>query len=153
TLVSLVVGVLAGLLPAWRASNSNLASSLNDTARGSTESVQGRKTRAMLVVVEIVLALVLLASAGLLVESFLRLQRVQPGFDPQHVTTARIAVPDAVYDKSEKVAGFYRNLLDGVAALPGVESAAVAWWIPLSGSDIGFSFDIEERPLPKAQQP
>jgi putative ABC transport system permease protein len=106
-----------------------------------------------LVVVEIVLALVLLASAGLLVESFLRLQRVPPGFDPQHVTTARITVPDAGYGKPEQAVAFYRNLLAQVNTLPGVESAAAAWWIPLSGSEIVFSFDIQERPVPKAQQP
>jgi putative ABC transport system permease protein len=153
TFVSLLVGALAGLLPAWRASHPNLAGALNETTRGSSESGHGRRTRATLVVVEIVLALVLLASAGLLVESFLRLQRVPPGFDPQHVTTARITVPDAGYGKPEQAVAFYRNLLAQVNTLPGVESAAAAWWTPLSGSEITFNFDIQERPAPKAQQP
>ncbi len=153
TLVSLLVGALAGLLPAWRASHPNLAGALNETTRGSIESAHGRRTRATLVVIEIVLALVLLASAGLLVESFLRLQRVPPGFDPQHVTTARITVPDVGYEKHEQIVTFYRNLLAQVNTLPGVESSAAAWWIPLSGSEIVFSFDIQERPVPKSQQP
>ncbi len=153
TLVSLLVGALAGLLPAWRASHPNLAGALNETTRGSSESAHGRRTRATLVVIEIVLALVLLASAGLLVESFLRLQRVPPGFDPQHVTTARITVPDVGYEKHEQIVTFYRNLLAQVNTLPGVESSAAAWWIPLSGSEIVFSFDIQERPVPKSQQP
>jgi predicted permease len=153
TFVSLLVGAISGLLPAWRASHPNLASVLNDSTRGSSEGAHGRRTRATLVVIEIVLALVLLASAGLLVESFLRLQRVQPGFDPQRVTTARIALPDAGYQKPEQVTTFYRNLLTQISTLPGVESSAAAWWIPLSGSEITFSFDIQERPIPKAQQP
>ena len=152
-LVSLIVGALAGLLPAWRASHPNLAGSLNDTSRGSSEGVRGRQTRAALVVVEIVLALVLLASAGLLVESFLRLQKVQPGFDPTNVMTARIALPESTYAKPAQAAEFYKKLLARISALPGVDSAAAAWWIPLSGSEIAFSFDIEERPLPKSQQP
>jgi predicted permease len=152
-LVSLIVGMLAGLLPAWRASHPNLAGSLNDTSRGSSEGARGRQTRAALVVVEIVLALVLLASAGLLVESFLRLQKVQPGFDPTNVMTARIALDGSTYGKPAQAAEFYKKLLERVSTLPGVDSAAAAWWIPLSGSEIAFSFDIEQRPLPKSQQP
>jgi putative ABC transport system permease protein len=152
-LVSLAVGILAGLLPAWRASHPNLVASLNESARGSSEGTHGRQTRAALVVVEIVLALVLLASAGLLVKSFLRLQKVSPGFDPTNVMTVRIALPDSSYGKPPQAAEFYRKLLRRVATLPGVKSAAVAWWFPLSGSEIAFNFDIEERPVPKAQQP
>src|SRR6202171_891878 len=132
-LVSLIVGMLAGLLPAWRASHPNLAGSLNDTSRGSSEGARGRQTRAALVVVEIVLALVLLASAGLLVESFLRLQKVQPGFDPTNVMTARIALDGSTYGKPAQAAEFYKKLLERVSTLPGVDSAAAAWWIPLSG--------------------
>ncbi len=152
-LVSLGVGMLAGLLPAWRASHPDLATSLNEASRGSSEGAAGRRTRASLVVIEIVLALVLLASAGLLVKSFLHLQKVSPGFDPTNVMTARVALPDSGYGKPPQAAEFYRKLLARVATLPGVKSSAIAWWFPLSGSEIGFNFDIEERPAPKAQQP
>src|SRR6266571_581066 len=151
--VSLGVGILAGLLPAWRASHPNLAGSLSESSRGSSEGVRGRRTRAALVVVEIVLTLVLLASAGLLVESFLRLQKVRPGFDPTNVITARVALPDANYGKPQQAGEFYKKLLARVSILPGVNSAAAAWWIPLSGSEITFNFDVEERPIPKGQQP
>ncbi len=152
-LVSLGVGVVAGLLPAWRASHSNLAGSLNETSRGSTEGTRGHRTRAALVVVEIVLALVLLASAGLLVESFVRLQRVSAGFDPTNVMTARVALPETNYGKPQQAADFYKKLRARVSSLPGVSSAAAAWWIPLSGSEIGFNCDIQERPAPPGQQP
>jgi Acidobacterial duplicated orphan permease len=150
---SVFVGILAGLLPAWRASHGSLASSLNDTARGSTEGTRGRQTRAVLVVVEIVLALVLLATAGLLVSSFLRLQRVRPGFDPANVLTARVALPGDHYAKPQAASDFFARLLARIATLPGVRSASAAWWIPLSGSEIAFNFDIQERPMPKSQQP
>lgn len=152
-LVSLAVGAFAGLLPAWRASHPNLTGALNDSARGSTEGVRGRHTRAMLVIIEIVLALVLLASAGLLVESFVRLQKVRPGFDPTNVMTARLALPDASYEKPAQAIEFFKQLLTRVSTLPGVNSAAACWWFPLSGSEVVFNFDIQERPLPKAQQP
>jgi predicted permease len=151
--VSLGVGGLAGLLPAWRASHPDLASSLNESSRGASEGLRGHRPRAALVVIEIVLALVLLASAGLLLESFVRLQRVGPGFDPTNVMTARIALPEASYGKPEEDAAFYKRLLARISTLPGVSSAAAAWWIPLSGSEIVFNFNIEERPLPRSRQP
>jgi putative ABC transport system permease protein len=151
--VSLGVGIFAGLLPAWRASHPNLAGSLNENSRGSTEGAAGGRTRAALVVIEIVLALVLLASAGLLVESFLRLQKVPAGFDPSNVTTARVALPETNYGKPQQAGDFYKKLLDRLATFPGVQSVAAAWWIPLSGSEIGFNVDVEERPMAAGQQP
>ena len=151
--ISLGVGIFAGLLPAWRASHPNLATSLNESSRGSSEGRAGRRTRAGLVVVEIVLALVLLASAGLLVETFVRLQKVPAGFDPTNVITARVALPETTYGKPEQAAEFYKKLLSRVSSLPGVQSSGAAWWIPLSGSEISFTFNIEEHPVPPGQQP
>jgi len=152
-LVSVGVGIVAGLLPAWRASHPNLATSFNEAARGSSEGAAGRRTRAALVIVEIVLALVLLASAGLLVESFLRLQKVPSGFDPSNVTTARVALPETTYGKPEQAGAFYKKLLDHVSTFPGMQSVGAAWWIPLSGSEISFNFNMEEHPVAPGQQP
>ena len=150
---SLIVGIFAGLLPAWRASHPNIAGSLNESARGSSEGVHGRRLRSALVVVEIVLALLLLSTAGLLVESFLRLQKVPPGFDRSNVFTARVAVPDTTYGKPAECAVFFDKLLKRIGQLPGVQSASAAWWIPLSGSEIMLTNDIQEHPLPKSEQP
>ncbi len=152
-LVSLGVGIFAGLLPAWRASHPNLAGSLNENSRGSTEGSAAGRTRAVLVTIEIVLALVLLASAGLLVQSFLRLQKVPAGFDPTNVTTALVRLPETSYGKPEQAGKFYTKLLDRVSTFPGVQSAGAAWWIPLSGSEIAFNFNIEEHPVAAGQQP
>jgi predicted permease len=151
--VSLGVGIITGLLPAWRASNSNLAMSLNEASRGSSETARGHRTRAVLVVVEIVFALVLLASAGLLVESFIRLQRVPGGFDMTNVMTARVALPQTTYSKPEQTAAFYKKLLERLSIQPGMQSVAAAWWIPLSGSEVGFAFNFDARPVPQGQQP
>ena len=150
---SLIVGTLSGLLPAWRVTRQGVFGSLSESTRGSTEGAHGQRTRAALVVLEIVFALVLLASAGLLASSFLRLQNVRPGFDPTNVTTARIALPNANYPKPEQADRFYKTLLTKISDIPGVRSASAAWWIPLSGSDIDFNFDIEEHPLPPGDQP
>jgi len=152
-IVSLGVGIFAGLLPAWRASHPNLDGSLNENSRGSTEGAAAGRTRAALVVIEIVLALVLLASAGLLVESFLRLQKVPSGFDPSNVTTARVALPETNYGKPEQAGEFYKKLMDRLSTFPGVQSVGAAWWIPLSGSEISFNFNTEEHPVAAGQQP
>jgi putative ABC transport system permease protein len=151
--ISIGVGIFAGLLPAWRASHPNLATSLNEAARGSSTGSSGRRTRGALVVVEIVLAVALLASAVLLVESFVRLQKVRAGFDPSDVITARVALPNTTYPTSQGSAAFYKKLLERVATLPGVQSAAAAWWIPLSGSEITFNFNVQEHPVPATEQP
>ena len=150
---SLIVGIFAGLLPAWRASHPNIAGSLNESARGSSEGAHGRRLRSALVVVEIVLALLLLSTAGLLVESFLRLQKVPPGFDRTNVFTARVALPDTTYGKPAECAAFFDKLLKRISQSPGVQSASAAWWIPLSGSEITLTTDIQEHPLPKSEQP
>ncbi len=66
--------------------------------------------------------------------------------------TARLELPNASYPKAQDTADFYKNLLERVSVLPGVQSAAAAWWIPLSGSDTDVSFDVQERPLPEGRQ-
>src|SRR5438876_5163224 len=152
-IASLGIGIISGLFPAWRASCSNLAVSLNEAPRGASEGAGTHHTRAALVVVEIVLALVLLASAGLLVESFVRLQRVPGGFDATNVMTARVALTQTNYGKPQQAAAFYKKLLERLSSQPGMQSVAAAWWIPLSGSDISFTFNFDAHPVPQGQQP
>jgi putative ABC transport system permease protein len=151
-LVSLAVGCLAGLVPAWRMSHPNRAGSLNDSSRGSSESGHGHRLRGVLVVVEIVLALVLLSGAGLLGRSFLRLRQIPPGFNPEGVMTVRFSLPDSHYGKPAQSAQFFKQFVDRVKQIPGVSSAGAAWWIPLSGSDIDLDVDVEEHPLPEEQR-
>src|SRR5207249_11794820 len=111
---------------------SSRAGSLNEPGRGTSGSASRHRSRAALVVVEIVQALVLIASAGLLVESFIRLQRVPGGFDVTNVMTARVALTQTNYGKPEQAAAFYKKLLERLSSEPGMQSVAAAWYIPLS---------------------
>jgi putative ABC transport system permease protein len=152
-LVSLITGVVFGLVPAWQASHVDLNSSLKSGSRtGSAGEGKGR-VRNALIMAEVALALVLLISAGLLIQSFARLGRVQPGVRTERLLTARVSLPDVAYPKNENVIQFYDQFLTRVRAIPGVESASTIVPLPLSGSNMVTSFDIQERPLPEGQRP
>src|SRR5436190_20579406 len=101
---------------------------------------------------EVALALVLLISAGLLIQSFARLGRVQPGIRKERLLTARIQLPEVGYPKNENIIAFFDQFLPRVRALPGVEYASVIIPLPLSGSNMVTSFDMEEHPLPEGQR-
>jgi putative ABC transport system permease protein len=152
-LVSLATGVIFGLVPAWQASHVDLNSSLKaGTRTGGGGEGKGR-VRNALIMAEVALALVLLISAGLLIQSFARLGRVQMGVRTEHLLTARVSLPDVAYPKNENVLAFFDQFLPRIRALPGVESASAIVPLPLSGSNMVTSFDIEERPLPEGQRP
>ncbi len=148
-LASLGTGILFGLAPAWQTSRLDLRSALNESARGSS----GRhRLRSGLVVAEVALAILLLTGAGLLLQSFERLSRVNPGIQPDRLVAAGMALSDAAYPKPEMIARFQEQLLGRVRALPGVSAASTIVPLPLSGSNMTTSFDLEERPKPEGQQ-
>ena len=152
-LVSLATGVIFGLVPAWQASHVDLNSSLKSGNRmGSGGEGKGR-VRNALIMAEVALALVLLIAAGLLIQSFARLGQVQPGMRTERLLTARIGLPDIAYPKNENITAFYDQFLPKIRALPGVESASAILPLPLSGSNMVTSFDVEEAPLPEGQRP
>ncbi len=154
TAVSLLTGFLFGLAPAWRISRPDLAlAEAGGSSRGATESLRGRRLRGGLVVAEIALALVLLCGAGLLIQSFHRLQAVHPGFDAHRVFTARFSLSDAAYPDSVRAATFAQRFADRVATLPGVRAASFVSPMPLSGGVMSLCFQIEERPVPESQRP
>ncbi|HYY55953.1 MAG TPA: ABC transporter permease [Pyrinomonadaceae bacterium] len=144
-LVSLVAGIIFGLAPALQYSKPDLTSSLKEEGR-QTVGVAGRRTRRILVKAEIALALVLLVGAGLMLKSFWRLLNTDSGFDPKNVLTARITLPESRYPEPQQVNAFYKQLLERIEALPGVQSAATVTYLPLSGSNSNASFEIEGRP-------
>jgi predicted permease len=151
-LASLATGIIFGLVPAWQASHVDLNSALKSGSRtGSSGEGKGR-VRNALIMAEVALALILLISAGLLIQSFTRLGKVQPGLRTDRLFTARIALPDIAYPKNENVIAFFDQFLPRLRAVPGVESADVIMPLPLSGSNMVTSFDIEERPLPDGQR-
>jgi len=150
-LVSLGTGIIFGLVPAWQASNVDLNSSLKSGTRTGAGEHKAR-LRNGLVMGEVALALVLLICASLLIQTFARLGRVQPGFRSDRLLTASIQVPDTGYPKNENVIAFYDRFLERIRALPGVESASAIRPLPLSGSNMTTDFDIEEHPLPEGQR-
>ena len=150
-LVSLGTGIIFGVVPAWHASRVDLNTALKSGTRtGSGESKA--RLRNGLVMGEIALALVLLICAGLLIQTFARLGRVQPGFQPDRLLTATVQLPRAGYPKNENVIAFYNRFLERVRTLPGVESASAILPLPLSSSNLVTDFDIEEHPLPEGQR-
>jgi len=144
-LATLGTGLAIGLLPALQASGVNVLDALKDAGRVSIGS--GRRLRASLFVVEVSLSLVLLIAAGLLLASFARLQRVEPGFEPEGVFTAELALSPQRYTP-EKIAAFYERLPQQLATLPGVTSAALTSRVPLTGIGTPTVMAVAGRPLP-----
>jgi putative ABC transport system permease protein len=152
-LVSLATGVIFGLVPAWQASHVDLNTALKSGTRTGGGGERKGRLRNGLIVAEVALALVLLIFAGLLIQSFARLGRVQPGLKTERLLTARVQLPDVAYPKNENIIAFFEQFLTRVRALPGVEGASAIVPLPLSGSNMVTTFDDEEHPLPDGQRP
>jgi putative ABC transport system permease protein len=149
--LSLATGVAFGLAPALSASRTDVQAALHESGR-SPGLARHRGAR-LLVVAEIALSLVLMAGAGLLLESFRRLLSVDPGFDPYNVLTLAVSLPDTRYPRPDQRAGFYAELLERVRILPGVISAAAITELPLGGdASIATRFIVEGRPAPAPGQ-
>jgi putative ABC transport system permease protein len=151
-LISLLTGLIFGLAPALQASALNLNETLKEGGRDSAAGSRGNRIRGLLVVAEVAVSLVLLVGAGLLINSFLRLRSVDPGFRSDNLLTMSIVLPQLKYPDHARRAAFYDDLLNRVEALPGVKSAAVTSQIPLlrQGDSIGIT--IEGRPEPSPGQ-
>ena len=150
--VSIVTGVLFGALPAWRMSRMDPSLALREGTRTMTTGRGQHRTHNILVVAETAIGLVLLIGAGLLIHSFVRVLNIDPGFDPHHVLTASIDLPDSQYPQLKRVQ-FQEELQTRLAALPGVESVSAGFPIPLSRRNIGIGFSIEGRPVAKGDEP
>ncbi len=129
--VSVLTGVLFGLAPALRAAGKSSFASLKSGK--NTEGRHPRRLRAVLIICETALSVLLVAGAGLLLRSFGQILKVDPGFRPEGVLTMRVALPNAVYSKPEQVGGFYSQLLDRTRNMPGVQSVGAISGLPLSG--------------------
>jgi len=150
--VSLLTGILFGLLPARRLARLDPALALRDGTRTSTGGRKQHRLHSALVVGETALGLVLLVGAGLLIRSFLHLLATDPGFNPQHVLTFRVGLTDKSYPDEKRVQ-FYDQLLAKLDALPGAKSATAAFPLPFSGGDMTISFDIQGRPTKVGETP
>jgi putative ABC transport system permease protein len=148
-LVSLATGILFGLIPALHSSRPDFSEALKEGGRGASGSPRRQRARSLLVVSEVALALVLLISAGLLLKSFVGLQKVQPGFAPDNLLTVEIGLPEQKYADDRRIADFYRQLIARVQSLPGAEAVGAVSHLPLSGAEEIDGFSIEGRPDPR----
>ena len=149
TVVSLATAMVFGAAPALEVARTDPNSALKEGGRGTLNG-RGSRLRGALVVAEIALALVLLAGSGLLINSFVRLSHVWPGFDERGLLTANLFLSPTRY-RDEQVAPFFEQLLGRLRGIPGVESAAVVNSLPVSGG-AATDFAIEGRPRPPADQ-
>ncbi len=143
-----LTGLVFGLVPALQASKLDVSGSLKQGGR-TGEGNRRTSARSVLLIGEVALSLMLLVGAGLLIKSFLRLQEVKPGFNPQNVLTVSISLPGAKYKENPQRAQFFRDLIERLRALPGVQSVGAGVNLPLgaSGYQIGRAYIPEGRPM------
>jgi predicted permease len=143
--LAIVTGLVFGLVPALHAAKTELGQMLKDGMRGGSRRATQR-TRSMLVVSELALAVVLLVGAGLLIRSFVKLVNVDPGFQTEHITSFDVTLPTKKYPYDRDLRRFASELRSGLSSLPGTQSVAVAFARPLEPQGIRASFDIDGRP-------
>jgi len=147
--LSFVTGIVFGLVPALQASIVDVHETLKETGRGVSRR---HWLRSSLVIVEVASTLVLLIGAGLLIRSFYRLQKVNPGFSYEHLTSFSVALPQKKYTTDEQRADFYKRLLENIRSVPGVQATAAASGLPLGNNGWQTSFLIAGQPVPPRNQ-
>src|SRR6266480_613847 len=152
-LLTLMAGVISGLVPALQASNFALAGELNQSPRGSSAGRQRQQFRAVLVVCEVALSVMLLIGAGLMIRSFGRLVSQELGYNPAHVVSLDFGLPGKKYPTLADQARFFERLKAQVEMLPGVQSVGLVRGLPLSGQNVGMSIGIQGAPPPAPGEP
>jgi putative ABC transport system permease protein len=144
--IALFTGIAFGLAPAVLSSKTNLTNALKEGGRDTGATTRGARIRSALVVFEVALALMLLIGAGLLIKSFVNLQHIDPGFNFRSALRVDVSLPRTRYPARNQPAAFYKQLIDRIAALPGVQSAGAISRLPLSGGGTDSAFAIEGQP-------
>lgn len=134
--VSLIAGLIAGLVPAFRQTNPRISECIQQGSKGISSRTVKRGGRQLLIVSQVALALVLLVAAGLMMKSFVQLQNVPLGFDASHLVTLKIDPPWFKYKRVSQTAPFYRRVIEEILRIPGVEAAAFNDSLPLAGLDV-----------------
>jgi putative ABC transport system permease protein len=151
--VSVLTGVVFGVVPAWRASRPDLNETLSDGGRAAGAASTRSPLRSALVVTEVALALVLLICAGLLIKSVMRLREVDPGFKPDRIVTMNVWLPSAKYRKAADGLSFFNRMLERVEAIPGVEAAGVTSVLPVSANFDRRTIEVEGQPKAPGEYP
>jgi predicted permease len=151
--ISILAGLVFGLLPALRAGSGRALAALRDGGRGSTIGRERHRARNVLVVGQVALALILLVGSGLMVRSFQRLRSVDPGFDAEGVMTFQLSLPPVKYAGGPPTAQFYDQLVERLEGLPGVTSAAGITNVPLNGGGAFLTAQVDGFPVPEGEFP
>jgi putative ABC transport system permease protein len=153
-LISVVTGLIFGLMPAWQTTHTNLNEILKDSSRGSTGGKGQNRFRSILVVTEVVLSLVLLIGAGLLIRSFAAMRNVDPGFKAEGVlVNSQLVLPPQKYAEGNRGVMFFKELFERVRALPGVEAVGGITALPLQGNSRLQAYAVAGRPpQPQGQE-
>jgi putative ABC transport system permease protein len=152
-LISLLTGILFGIFPALQLSRAEPSTSLREEGRSTTAGHVRVRTTSLLVVGQVALSLLLLIGAGLLLRSFERLLRVEPGFDAHNLLTMNVSLPTVKYANPEQQVAFFDEVLRRVSVLPGVRNAAISAALPLSWKRITPLLPEGQPNLPLAQRP
>jgi predicted permease len=150
--LALISGILFGLAPAIGATRENLAESLKEGGQRPGGSSTGPKIRNALLVSEVALALVLVVASGLLVRTFLRLLRVDPGFNAARVLTFELSLPSSKYRETDRIVALYQRGLQRFRSIPGVQSAGIVETVPLDGATEGSVIRIPDHPAANAKE-
>ncbi len=148
--VSIVTGIVFGLVPGMRAAKPDLNEALKEGSRGSMGSAASKRTLGVLVALEVALSLVLLVGAGLMIKSFIRLQQANLGFNPENVLAVNLTLPESRYPEERQQASFFQEALTRLQSVSGVQSAGATTSLPLTLSVNGSDFRIEGHPEPEA---
>ncbi len=152
--ISLVAGLLFGLLPVFRYAGRNVDTALREGGRTASEGRQRHLARSTLVVVQVALSLVLLVSSGLMLRTFRALQQVQPGFTaPEEILTLRVSIPEAQVREPAQVVRMYQEMMRKIAAVAGVSSVGLANSITMDGNNNNDPIFPEDRPYAEGQLP
>ena len=151
--LSILTGLLFGLVPALQATRADLNHALKQGTQSSYAASGRRWFRQSLVVVEVALSFVLLVGAGLLIRSFIKLQQQDVGFRPDHLISMRLALPRSRYANETQQAAFFQQLLEQVRKQPGIEAAEITSGVPPQAGIMGGKFEVEGRTLTDADRP
>jgi len=147
TVVAFATAIIFGLAPALQTSKTDLTESLKEGSRGSAGGLAHSRLRGLLVISEVALSLVLLSGAGLMVRSFLRLENTSLGFNPDHVLTMELSLPESKYREGEQRKVKIQQIIDRFDVLPGVKSAGATTLLPLAGDNFNSAIEIEGEEL------
>jgi putative ABC transport system permease protein len=147
--ITLITGLIFGMVPALQASKTDLNETLKDAGRGSTEGARRHRIRNFLVVSELAISLMLLIGGGLLIRSFWKLQNVDPGFNPSNALALSVSLPPMKYPKASQQTGFFNQLLRNVERLPGVQSTGGTDVMPMV-NDFVLGVVVEGRSQERA---